>query len=359
MEISDLGKQVLAVVWSLPAASGLILGVRLFCKMSRNRGLWWDDGFLISSWLFLVISSATTTAEVKLGFGSHLSEIPPANLSQLGLLGQVTAFISILAALNSKTSFAITILRVTSGQTSSVWMKVAVWIIIVSMNFFMLLSALFVWIQCTPVTKIWDRTLPGTCWNENVVPIYNTFSGVYSGIMDICLAMLPWAIIWNLQMTTKEKLGVAIAMSMGLFAGATGFVKSAFVMRLASNDFTFDGVPLVIWGEAETATTIIAASIPVLRVLLKDIKQSSSRYYGSNPKSLPANPLSSVNNKSVVRTRTHSKSQDDFNDAESSKSILHGATQIVKTSDVRVSYGGATKDPERGYEMGRFKTSAH
>lgn len=34
--------------------------------------------------------------------------------------------------------------------------------------------------------------------------------------MDATLALLPWTIIWTLQMKTNEKLGVAVAMSMGV-----------------------------------------------------------------------------------------------------------------------------------------------
>jgi len=34
--------------------------------------------------------------------------------------------------------------------------------------------------------------------------------------MDFVLALLPWKIIWNLQMKRKEKFGVALAMSMGI-----------------------------------------------------------------------------------------------------------------------------------------------
>jgi len=34
--------------------------------------------------------------------------------------------------------------------------------------------------------------------------------------MDITLALLPWTLIWKLQMKKKEKAGVAIAMSMGI-----------------------------------------------------------------------------------------------------------------------------------------------
>jgi len=38
----------------------------------------------------------------------------------------------------------------------------------------------------------------------------------YSGLMDIVLALLPWSVVWNLQMRKKEKIGVAVAMSMGV-----------------------------------------------------------------------------------------------------------------------------------------------
>lgn len=34
--------------------------------------------------------------------------------------------------------------------------------------------------------------------------------------MEFILALLPWKIIWKLQMQRKEKVGVALAMSMGI-----------------------------------------------------------------------------------------------------------------------------------------------
>ena len=38
----------------------------------------------------------------------------------------------------------------------------------------------------------------------------------YSGVMDLVLAIIPWGIIMRLHMHTKEKIGVALAMSMGV-----------------------------------------------------------------------------------------------------------------------------------------------
>ena len=34
--------------------------------------------------------------------------------------------------------------------------------------------------------------------------------------MDIALALLPWKLIWGLQMKKTEKMGVAVAMSCGI-----------------------------------------------------------------------------------------------------------------------------------------------
>jgi hypothetical protein len=39
---------------------------------------------------------------------------------------------------------------------------------------------------------------------------------VFSVCMDFVLALLPWKVIWNLQLNTRDKFGVAIAMSMGI-----------------------------------------------------------------------------------------------------------------------------------------------
>lgn len=123
--------------------------------------------------LNLLAPTAVTTREISLGFGRHVGDIAPQNLGELGFLGQLTAFFSILGALWSKTSFAITMLRITNG-----WAKYAVWAFMISSNVFMLISAVFTWTWCTPVSKIWLMDMvEGTCWDHRVVVQYNTFSG--------------------------------------------------------------------------------------------------------------------------------------------------------------------------------------
>jgi hypothetical protein len=38
----------------------------------------------------------------------------------------------------------------------------------------------------------------------------------YSGTADIILAFIPWSFVFDLQMRMPEKIGVGVAMSMGV-----------------------------------------------------------------------------------------------------------------------------------------------
>lgn len=54
-------------------------------------------------------------------------------------------------------------------------------------------------------------------------------------------------------------------------------MRALTVPTLYARDYTYEGGQLFIWTGAELATTIVAASIPILRVLLNDIVHS--RYH--------------------------------------------------------------------------------
>lgn len=175
------------------------------------------------------------------------------------LLVNISATFAILAAAWSKTSFAITLLRISQG-----WVWALVWCIIVSMNVLLGLSALFNWIQCSPVEKSWNPTVQGTCYPMGRIVDYlmvstgktftpfvshsNMFTSNaaikgYSAAMDIILALLPWKLIWPLNMRKKEKIGAIVAMSMGVFAGITGIIKLAQTPRMKEGDVCKLGLP--------------------------------------------------------------------------------------------------------------------
>ncbi|KAI0837562.1 hypothetical protein F5Y06DRAFT_270757 [Hypoxylon sp. FL0890] len=270
--VPNLGPNLNAGLWVCSSLACSFLSLRLYCKIKRHVSLQYDDYLLVVSWMIQVTCSILVSINVAAGFGKRtedvIAENGPENIVPITLKETIVGFLMTLSAAWSKTSFAVTLLRITKGQ-----IKTLLWMIIITMNVFMTVGALSLFFQCSPVAKSWDQDIPGACWHE-----FNTIAGMfssgYSALMDFVLALLPWPLILHLKMKTKEKIGVAVAMSMGICAGATAIVKCYYLGKPHGEDFFYEGSKLVIWGSAEVATTIMAASIPVLRVLIRDFRES-------------------------------------------------------------------------------------
>ncbi|KAI6081565.1 hypothetical protein F4821DRAFT_273075 [Hypoxylon rubiginosum] len=275
-DVPDRGPNLLAALWTCCSLACVFLSLRVYCKFQRHVALQYDDYLLIVSWTTQLVCSVLVSINVAAGFGKYTADViaehGSENIVPITLRETIVGFLMTLAIAWSKTSFAVTLLRVTPGR-----MKAVLWTIIVTMNVFMTVGALSIFLQCSPVSKSWDEHLPGMCW-----PTFNLvasmFSSAYSALMDFVLALLPWPLIWHLKMKVKERIGVAVAMSMGICAGATAIVKCYYLQRPHGMNFFYEGGNLVIWGSAEVATTIMAASIPVLRVFVRDIRESVAFY---------------------------------------------------------------------------------
>jgi hypothetical protein len=166
-----------------------------------------------------------------LGFGKHIWDFNPDNMQLIAMPTSLAGTFIVTATVWSKTSFGITLIHISDG-----WIKKAAWFCIISMNIAMFLAALLPWVSCTPVQKVWDLTVDGTCWDPHIVMYYHIFSSSYSAAMDFVLAFLPWKFIWNLQMKRNEKLGVGVALSMGIFAGITAIIKTVHLPLFTANN---------------------------------------------------------------------------------------------------------------------------
>ncbi|KAE9366583.1 hypothetical protein N431DRAFT_495054 [Stipitochalara longipes BDJ] len=268
---NNAGPNLLIVSWSLAALATIFLGLRIYCKFISHRSLYWDDWVLIAAWVVLVIDDALATYLVMgLGFGKHSWDLSSTfNVDKFALVSATRATFTIAAISWTKTAFAITLLRLTEG-----WTRRFIWFVIISTNIALGLSGLLFWVQCTPVVKSWKPSTPGKCLSQSFLIEYAIFGGAYSAAMDFTLALLPWKVIWPLQLKRVEKVGIAVAMSMGVL-------------------ILVNAVDLVMWDITEASVTMIAACIPVLRVLLREVRASNRRcYIIDNPNSTHQNVFS-------------------------------------------------------------------
>ncbi|KAG7286887.1 hypothetical protein NEMBOFW57_009205 [Staphylotrichum longicolle] len=196
----DRGPMLLGVSWGLTALASAFLGLRLYCKLNIRRGLWWDDWILIAAWCTIVATDATTTVLVNdFNYGMHDWDLNIYNPPRFMVIIYSRATLSITAAVWTKTAFALTLLRLTTGMT-----KAFVWFIIISMNIAMGFAAM-VPDSMQAASQGLDHGLAGHLLG----------SSSYSAAMDFTLAILPWTFMWNIALRRKEKIGVVVAMSMG------------------------------------------------------------------------------------------------------------------------------------------------
>jgi hypothetical protein len=183
------GPKLNAVFWVRSTVSGLFMAARLYAKRLRGRAYWWDDLLLLASWVSLstrclaclmlitgnqvvnLVAICIISYCVSLGLGKHTWDVDPRNFVLLLRASNVTATLSIIASIWSKTSFALTVLRLADG-----WLRRLVWFLIASINVAMGVTALLAWIHCTPLEKLWDSQAEGTCWPREIVQYYNFFS---------------------------------------------------------------------------------------------------------------------------------------------------------------------------------------
>jgi len=244
----DQGPHLLAAAWALTGLSALFLGTRLYCKLCRGtahggrrgglRGLWWDDYILTAAWVCLAVSSILHTVNVVVGgYGKHLWDV--GSNYTIGVIIDTFLRLNIISTLTTtasvwtKTSFALTLVKLCDG-----WTRRSIWAAIVLMNAIMLVACVLPWTRCKPISATWNflQEELGQCLPIGLFVGYNTFATSSTAAVDIILALLPWKIIWDLQMKKIEKIGVGVAMSCGLFAGAVTIVKAVKTQKMSTVD---------------------------------------------------------------------------------------------------------------------------
>lgn len=117
----------------------------------------------------LLYSIVLQTVGVSYGLGRHYSDLSDEAISTMGMYSMASGFGSILATCWSKTSFAITLLRISEG-----WTRYFIWFIIISVNLVLGSNGVIHWVQCWPVEKTWHYFMEGSCLPADVVRNYNT-----------------------------------------------------------------------------------------------------------------------------------------------------------------------------------------
>ncbi|KAI9694028.1 MAG: hypothetical protein M1822_003299 [Bathelium mastoideum] len=118
----------------------------------------------------------------------------------------------------------------------------------------------------------------------------------WSAAMDFFLALFPWYILRNLNMKRKERIVICSSLSLGIFAGICGVIRTTGLNALSkTSDYLYETSPSVIWTSSELTLTIICVSVPALRPFWKRIVSSGFSSSGGYQKHADSTGKTSVN----------------------------------------------------------------
>ncbi|KAK4232217.1 integral membrane protein [Podospora fimiseda] len=169
-----------------------------------------------------------------------------------------------------RSSIAVFLLRIATDKTHRRIIHACLgvtWIMTV-VYFFLVLF------QCSPPSYFYTQVLDpgsGQCLNKDRVPRATIAHSIICAVVDLVLAFLPVAILWNVKLNKRTKIGVATLLSMGLLAGIALIVRVPYVRFIEISDpgFLEQTNGTAFWSVMETSLGIIAGCAVTLRPLMR------------------------------------------------------------------------------------------
>ncbi|CRK11726.1 hypothetical protein BN1723_009478 [Verticillium longisporum] len=216
----DLAVLVNASIWSLFALATIALALRLYSRIRIVRlGVQQDDWVLIAGWAIILVASGVMSGLMAIFLHS-------GSLKKI-TLARIHHNLQSIALGLTKTSFGLTLLRLMPGG----WEAKLIYVVLITMNFQFAVHIIAVWQMICGAPD--EGHIGGDkCWTLTQSVTFAFFSAVYSALCDFILALLPWRMTFNLQMKRSERLGIDLALSMGVIAGITGVMKAYYGSKL-------------------------------------------------------------------------------------------------------------------------------
>ncbi|KAH8710143.1 hypothetical protein GQ44DRAFT_690258 [Phaeosphaeriaceae sp. PMI808] len=230
----------------LPIISTLFIGLRFYTARFITRHVRVDDS-------------------TQYGLGRHLWDVLvlvfSPNYLKFGAISGTFYGISIML---TKLSILTLFLRFVLWGS----LRVALYIIMVIVVVYSLVTS-FVWVYaCQPLEKIWNLTITGgSCINWLKVTV---FSGVMNTTTDAAILILPVLFLRKLQLPKRQKIGVMVVLMTG------GFILIVSIIRLKSSvdlvntmDISWEMVRPVVWCAIEVHIAIVCACLSAGKPFLR------------------------------------------------------------------------------------------
>ncbi|KAF4551511.1 Hypothetical protein D9617_13g100110 [Elsinoe fawcettii] len=273
-ETQSSWENILVAGLILTPLMSVVVGLRMW---SRWKMLAAEDFVVVFSAICSIIYVALSIMQTRYGLGLIPARRPPDDLSMYTLYNYAGRPFYLTGIGCFKVALCLSYLRFTARTTSCHFRRivfVVIAFVVTSTITFIVLNVF----GCTPVSKIFDRRIPGTCLPFAPVNFYISAAIVLS---DIVIFLLPIRMIRFLSLPTMKKMQICVIFGLGLFTTVFSILRAAAIPNIAYGNG--DSTNLVLYSDIELNVGIITSCLPYIRKLFER-KQKKTPYH-SEPSS--------------------------------------------------------------------------
>ncbi|CAF9941272.1 MAG: hypothetical protein ALECFALPRED_009049 [Alectoria fallacina] len=319
------------------ATSTIFVSARLLTKIRFTPPLGPEDYTCFVAWLGLLAYGILDLVTDAYGEGTHLWDVTQTHAVHWAKLANVQEIIYGPIILITKISILLLYAKLFAPQRRSVTYILIQMLLYFNLLFYTAITVVKIF-ECTPRSKIWEKTTPGHCINLAVL-LYVT--GVVNTGSDIAILMLPLTVIWHLQMPTNRKIGVSAAFAAALFAPIASILRlEASIKGASSTDATYALFGISLWTQAEITTGVICSCLPTLPALY--------RHYAPKNSSMRPSGRREGLDSHTVKAPKHSILSS-FRMAPNARYQDHDDPRLLRAEYLEL--GGVSGDERRGVEL--------
>ncbi|KAI5371997.1 hypothetical protein J4E82_009299 [Alternaria postmessia] len=269
----DLGPNLTATVLTTGLLAFITMGMRTYVRIT-NRSWALEDWIMAVGCLPLMTLTIVTTIGSYYGIGAKDSTFArPGNQKYVETAYFWFFFYQIFyctSIIFIKLSIAFMLNRIAGRRMIFIYINYAIMGLCAATN---LAAILYIIFQCHPVEAAWraDLMAEGTYCEPSVylqnVYFFCTSVNIFT---DWATALMPIALLWNVQMNRNTKISVAGILGLGIFTSVSGLVRLKYTVGLtSSHDYLYGLANILIWGYAEPALGMLVGNIATLRPLFQ------------------------------------------------------------------------------------------
>ncbi|KAI9883866.1 MAG: hypothetical protein M1823_004357 [Watsoniomyces obsoletus] len=239
-----------------PIISGLFLTLRLYTRTFITRTLGWDDYTCMAAMLFAIGFSFSEWQLAEHGLGTHQWDLPWGVYHRPFLKIRLTGFALYWAQM---CAIKLSILFLYSRLfTVSFHFRIMTWItgaVVVAYSSAGLIGTLAV---CKPAVAI--------CGNITNMAVVSSALNILTDVIIFCL---PLPQVYRLQVTIRQRIGLALIFATGFFVCVVSVVRlHYYVIGIGVKDVSWFALNGEFWTLMEGNTAIVCACMPALRAFI-------------------------------------------------------------------------------------------